>query len=141
MNIRFADAAHKDFFLAAVKRAECPNDPYRLALFYTLGLHDELRRNITGLYDFKERQILFEGLNAPWQTGSTARATRLAFNLYNGFDGDTGESRLENGTYYTPYELFCDAGMPYFFEAVKLRYPEYCHEAGTDYEDGDEYGM
>ena len=142
MNIKFKDAAHKEFFAAAVRRADCRNDPYRLALFYTLGLHGELRRNIDGLYDFKRRQIIFEGLNAPWQTCGSARATRLAFNLYNGFDCDTGEDRMENGAYYTPYELFCDGNTPYFFEAVKLRYTEYCHEAEPNCEDDeDEYEL
>jgi hypothetical protein len=133
MNVQFATDAHRAFFTSAVKKANCANDLYRLALFYTLGLHSELRRNIYSLYDFKEQRILFEGLTAPWQTSGTLRATRLAFNLYNGFVGDTGDGYTESGALYTPYELFCDGSSPYFFEAVKLRYPEYCRNRGTEY--------
>jgi hypothetical protein len=47
------------------------------------------------------------------------RVTRLAFNLFNDYDGEAGE--------FTPSNILCDGLMAYFFEAVKLRYPEYYH--------------
>lgn len=40
----------------------------------------------------------------------TVRLTRLAFNLWNGYV-EQGEERMP---------------MPYFYEAIKMRYPEYC---------------
>lgn len=57
---------------------------------------------------------------------------RLAFNLYcNGtpsvsdYEYDT-EKALEESQEYSVEELFCCGYAPYFWEAVKIRYPEYC---------------
>lgn len=119
--MNFIDKAHKDFFLECVERANAQSDPYHLALFYTLGLTADTRNHIADLYNFKEKAIVFEGLTAGWQTSGSIRITRLAFNLYNGFNGD---ERIDHPELYTPYELFCDHNAPYMFEAVKLRYPE-----------------
>src|SRR5690606_2023214 len=81
-------------------------------------------RNINDLYNFKEDSIRLEGLYEGWQTGTTSRLTRLAFNLYTGY---TGESE-EDARYYSPYYLFDNGLLPYFFEAVKLRYPSYASD-------------
>ncbi|MGI6498960.1 MAG: DUF6075 family protein [Oscillospiraceae bacterium] len=117
----FLDEAHNDFFRKIMERTHSQNDPYHLALFYTLGLSDDTRRNIADLYDFAEKGIETEGLYKCWQTSGTLRITRLAFNLYNGWNGESGG---ELAGYYTPYELFCDGKALYFFEAIKLLYPE-----------------
>ena len=58
----FMDSMHKDFYLKCISRANAGNDPYRKALFYTLGLTDETRRNIDSLYDFDECGIKFDEL-------------------------------------------------------------------------------
>ena len=97
-------------------------DPYRKALFYALGLTNETRKNIVNLYDFNEGVIILEGLQRPWQTGTSGRVTRLAFNLFNDYNGEGDES-----VNFTPSNIFCDSLMPYLFEAIKLRYPEYWH--------------
>lgn len=124
----FKDKQHQEFYEENVNKTNSASDPYRKALFYTLGLTAETRNNINDLYDFNEKGILFDGLRKPWQTGSTGRVTRLAFNLYNNYHGN-GEIG-DNAGSYTPEDIFCDSLMIYFFEAVKLRYPEYFHEAG-----------
>jgi hypothetical protein len=117
---RFLDAEHEAFYRRMIVKAEIQGDPYREALFYTLGLTDETRRNIGSLYDFKERCISFEGQHAAWQTSTTGRVTHLAFNLYNGYSGslESGES----GSEYTPYNIFCDQLREYMFEAVRILY-------------------
>ena len=68
------------------------------------------------MFDFAERKIKPGVINAPWQTGSSLRATRLAFNLWNGFP-------TEDQRECTPYAIFGNLWDPYFFQAIKLRFP------------------
>lgn len=122
----FKDLEHEEFYNKVVEQTNSSNDPYRKALFYTLGLTEPTRRNIDSLYNFKERCIDFNGLRNGWQTGTTTKVTRLAFNLYNGFAGSTGDDdHNDDPENYTPYNLFDTGLMIYMFEAIKLRYPEY----------------
>ncbi len=122
----FKDKGHEEFYNFNVARTNSAKDPYRKALFYTFGLTGETRRNIDRLYNFKKRCIEFDGLHDGWQTGTSMRVTRLAFNLFNGFNGDTGEDEpIDECHKYTPYELFDNSLMVYMFEAVKLLYPDY----------------
>lgn len=72
--------------------------------------------------DFKERLIKPEALHEGWQTGGSARLTRLAFNLWNGYVEKVEESLS------TPYEMFDCGYAPYFYEAIRMKYPEYCRE-------------
>ena len=117
--IRFADKEHKDFFCQMLAKTR-NNDAYHQAFFYAMGICAETRRNIHTLFDFKEGGIRPEGLAAAWQTGGTRRLCRLAFNLWNGWTEEGKEHRS------APYELFDCGFAPYFFEAIRLRYPEYC---------------
>lgn len=117
--IQFRDSEHKEFFYRMLD--ECGNnDGYHRALFYTLGISKDNRIHIHDVFDFSNGGIKPEGLSAPWQTGSSVRACRLAFNLWNGWS-QAGAER-----HSTPHELF-DCGFAlYFLEAIRLRYPEYC---------------
>lgn len=117
--IRFAGRAHKAFFSEMLAKTR-NNDAYHQAFFYAMGICPETRRNIHSLFDFNEDGIKPEGLAAPWQTGGTRRLCRLAFNLWNGWTEEGKENRS------TPYELFDCGFAPYLFEAIWLRYPEYC---------------
>lgn len=121
----FRDDLHEKFYNENIAKTKAHDDPYRQALFYTLGLLDETRRHIKSLYDFKERGIDFDGLFGGWQTSTSKKVTRMAFNLYNGFAGHTGEEEIDKAENYSPYELFDNSLMVYFFEAVKLRYRDY----------------
>ena len=123
----FINNEHKEFFLDCIKKANAADDPYRKALFYMLGLTGETRRHINTLYNFTERGIKIDGLYDGFQTGTSSKVTRMAFNLYNGFTGDAESSRDDDPKYYSPYHLYDTGLMAYFFEAVKLRYPEYYH--------------
>lgn len=123
--MKFKNNEHRDFFDWAVAKDNSQADPYRRALFYALGLTDETRRNIEDLYSFRERVIRIGGLTAAWQTSTSERVTRLAFNLFNNFsEEDVGGS----GEHYTPEDLFADGLMEWMFEAVRQRYPEYTAE-------------
>lgn len=121
----FKDEKHKEFFIQNIEKTCSHKDPYRKALFYTLGLTGETQRNIDRLYNFKDRCIEFDGLKDGWQTGTSIRVTRLAFNLYNGFNGDTGNETIDDVGMYTAYNLFDCGLMVYMLEAVKLLYQAY----------------
>jgi hypothetical protein len=71
------DNRHREFYEGCIQRTNSVDDPYRKALFYTLGLTDETRRNINHLYDFEERGIDFTGLFEPWQTGTSNYAHHI----------------------------------------------------------------
>lgn len=125
MKVIFMNDKHRAFYEEQVKKTSSYEDPCRKALFYALGLTEETCRNIKRLYNFKERCIEFDALGDEWQTGTSGRVCRLAFNLYNGLHGeqDDGESAEE----YTPYGLFDCGLILYMLEAVKIRYAEYSH--------------
>lgn len=92
--------------------------------------------------DITERSSIFWGclrrpgcikpecLYEEWTTGSGRKIMRLAFNLYTGWTptirafSDERE-KLEECSRYSINELFCCDYAPYFWEAIKLRYPEY----------------
>lgn len=118
--IRFSSKEHKDFYFQMLTKTR-NDDSYHRAFFYAMGICEETRRNINTLFDFKEDGIRPEGLSAAWQTGGTRRLCRLALNLWNGWTEEGKEQ------YSAPYELFDCGYAPYFFEAIRLRYPEYCH--------------
>lgn len=123
--IAFRSSAHRDFYfrmLQEVKR----DDTYHRAFFYTMGIFPETQNNIQSVFDFKDDSINFDGLHAGWQTGTTSRVTRLAFNLWNGWTED-GMEHLSS-----PYEIFDCEATPYLIEAIKLKYPEYCRELARD---------
>ncbi len=118
-NIRFKDKEHKAFYYEMLAKTR-NDDAYHRAFFYAMGISSETRSHIQNLFDFKNDGINLEGLSSTWQTGSTLRLCRLAFNLWNGFTEDGKENRS------SPHELFDCSFAPYFFEAIRLRYPEYC---------------
>lgn len=116
---RFRDSEHESFYYRMLDDRKC-SDGYHRALFYTLGISRDTRSHIHDLFDFSNGGIKPIGLTASWQTGSSMRVCRLAFNLWNGW-AEKGEER-----YSTPHELFDCNYAPYFFEAIHLRYPDYC---------------
>ncbi len=118
---KFSSKAHEAFFYTMLSKAG-NTDSYHQALFYTIGISSTMRQNVDRIFNFKEDCIIPEALSDGWQTGSTARTTRLAFNLWNNFVVEGFER------HYTPEDLFACSYAPYFFEAIKLRYPEYCRD-------------
>ncbi|GIQ66682.1 hypothetical protein PACILC2_52500 [Paenibacillus cisolokensis] len=107
--VRFRDDEHERFYVQMMDERKC-NDGYHRALFYTLGISRETRSHIRDLYDFANGGIKPEGLSAPWQTGSSTRVCRLAFNLWNGWTEVGGEHHS------TPHELFDCSYALYFLK-------------------------
>ena len=128
----FTNDAHRDFYNTetAAQKADC----YTKALIYTLGMCDDTRRNFGQLYNKSERRIVPDSLNACWQTGTSVKVTRLAFNLFT--DGtptactyDEPNNRVledyNECRRYSVSDIFCCGYAPYFIEAIRVRYPEY----------------
>ena len=97
--IRFSSKEHERFFYQML--AKCgKHDSYYSSFFYCVGISEDTRNHVDRMFDFKERLIKPEALHEGWQTGGSARLTRLAFNLWNGYV-EKGEESLS-----TPYEMF-----------------------------------
>ena len=127
--IIFADLAHKKFYFEQLKFVRC-RDVYHKALIYCLGICGDTRRNLERIYDFESGCVKTECLKEGWQTSGSLRVVRLAFNLYcNGtpsvYDLEDQYDQLGECGRYTVENLFCCRYAPYFWQAVKIRYPEY----------------
>lgn len=98
------------------------SDSYHQALLYTLAICPDTRSRIGRIYNSHDRTIDLSVLNEGWQTSSSRRVCLIAFNLFNGFiDPDDPQAT-------TPYDLCCCSYAVYFFQAIRLRYPEYFHD-------------
>ena len=129
-NVTFRDGEHKKFFLAYLPKCRY-GDVYHAALVYCLGIDADTRRNIKTIYDFKTGCVKTECLHNGWITSGSAKVVRMAFNLYNNgtpsvYDYDDAEEQLTECKLYTVEDLFCCGYAKYFWQAVKVRYPEYC---------------
>ena len=119
--MKFASAEHQGFFedtMKHIKELWGKDDTYHQAFFYLMGLTDETRRHIRELFAFDNDSVNPEALDAAWQTGSTVRLCRLAFNLWNGYVEE------EEGEEFSPYDLFACSLAPYFVVALRLRFPD-----------------
>jgi len=126
-NAYFANIDHLDFF--SKQSARLNPDCYLRSLIYALGICSETRRRFGSIYNVKDRCIVPGAIKSEWQTGSSLKVTRLAFQLYtNGTPSaylcqdvpDVSECER-----YSVADIFCCSYAPLFVEAIKLRYPEY----------------
>jgi hypothetical protein len=125
--IKFADDKHKSFYMNQYQKLR--PDIYLKSLIYTLGICYDTRRNFDVIYDTNLKEINPDAIYASWQTGSSLKVTRLAFQLFT----DNTPSAFNNGHYdnfneckqYCVSDIFCCSFAPYFVEAVRLRYHEY----------------
>ena len=129
--IKFRDEEHErnyNFILDMMPYS----DIERKALAYLFALDTVCFEHIRDLYDFSDNRIMLSGLDKGWQTGTSKRTTRLAFNLYNSHcsDGETyiGSDGIEDtlpSVYYSPAYLFCCEYAKYYAEALKIRFSEF----------------
>ncbi len=130
-DIKFANKTHEAAFYSFIERMS-KADCYRISLAYLFALDSVCRSHINELYNFDENCIIPNGIMQSWQTSTSLRTTRLAFNLYNSFigriyDNDTeSEVQIDPQMRYSVDEIFSCSYAPYYYEAIRLRYPEYC---------------
>ena len=125
----FYDNSHKNFYETYLMKCR-RQDVYHASLIYCLGINADTRRNINRIYDFKTGEVKTRCLYEGWQTSGSLKVVRLAFNLYNGgtpsiYDYEHLEEQLDECDEYAAANLFCCLYAPYFWEAIKIRYPDY----------------
>lgn len=119
--MNYIDSQHQQYF-----ESHLCGDVYRDAVSYLMGLTTETRAHASDLID--EEGMKIDGLHQAWQTGTTMKITRLAFNLWNDCMVENQEDfeadKLSSN--YGPSSIFCCSLAPYFWQAIQIRYPEYC---------------
>lgn len=122
--MKFRNEEHENAYYTLLKKMGVADgkDVYRQALSYLLTLDTVCSKHITQLYNFEERCIDVTALEQGWQTGTSQKTTRLAFNL---FTGHTAWCPDEDVSQCSVAEIFCSEYAPYYWEAIKIRYPEF----------------
>lgn len=129
--MKFKDDTHEELYKYICNRMLTLDECHR-AVAYLLSLDEILRGHIDEIFNFAEDCIRREELHASYQTGNSAKTTRLLFNLWNCTTTDGGvyydaydiKKELPS-MYYSPACIFDTALAPYYVEAMKLRYPMY----------------
>ncbi len=132
--MRFIDDTHNRLYtqiLNKMKKQDCYHDQAA----YLLALDRVCREHIEDIFDFEKDLIIREALHKGWQTGTSLKTTRLLFNLWNScvYDGEMYKDKQGYETelpsrHYGVDEIFACGYAPYYWEAIKLRYPEYTEE-------------
>lgn len=125
----FSSKEHESFYFETLKKCRYI-DAYHNALIYCLGISEVTRSCIDRIYDFKTGNLKLECTKEGWQTGSSLKVTRLAFNLYNDgeptvFDIEDRDKAVSECGRYSVSDIFCCSYAPFFYQAVCIRYPEY----------------
>lgn len=125
-SIMFLDETHARIYNECLERMR-HKDSYHQATAYLLGADVVLREHIEDVFDFEEDSIKPQtALQHPWQTGTSRKTTRLLMNLWNGcvedYDGD-GEGHVSY--HYAVDEIFSCSYASIYWEAIKLRFPQY----------------
>ena len=119
--ILFYDDDHKSRYEDLMQRMVAADwDTNRAAFAYLVTLDSVCRDHINDLYDFVDGCIRSNALSAAWQTGTSIKTTRLAFNLFT--DSTTWTDEPER---LSPTELFSCEYAPYYWQAIQLRFPSY----------------
>lgn len=123
--MNFINQKHKEFYENTLKQVEefRKTDEYHHAFIYTLGINQVTRRHVNEIFDLLRGEINVNSLSKNWQTGISKKVTELAFNLWNGFPYENFEGNCVSDFYVS--NLFNCSYAPYFYEAIKLRFPEY----------------
>ncbi len=116
--VQFMNSEHEKKYYSVLARMRS-TDCYHRAIAYLFTLDRVCESHISEVYDFKEDIIKADGLHSGWQTGTSVKTTRLAFNLWNTYIEKGEEKR------FTPDDIFTSPYANYYFEAIKLRYPEH----------------
>ncbi len=117
----FKDNKHKEFYENTIKQIEEIRkiDGYYRSFIYTLGICEITRKHVNEIFDMASQEIKPDALVKNWQTGSSKKVTELSFNLWNDFAGDDEKANCQVS------HIFSCSYAPYFYEAIKLRFPEY----------------
>lgn len=131
--LRFINDEHQEFYEEKLNQLSKygKTDIYYKSLVYTLGICETTRENFKKIFNIEKGEINISSICAAWQTVTSAKVTRMAFSLWNGcmYDSEEDLEKGEMSSYYNISEIFDCSYAPYFYEAVKIRYPEYTSKA------------
>lgn len=122
--MKFKDEYHETLFWVIMQKMN-RNDVYHQSVAYLIALDDVCRDHVEEIYDFEEQCINPECIDKARQTGTSRKTTRLAYNLYT---DSTYWCNDDEVSYCSVSDIFCCSYAPYYWEAVKIRYPEYTNE-------------
>lgn len=134
----YRDTTHRELYEQWLQQTHTEGDDVEYsALFYLLAADEITRKHVTDIFDFEERCIKPWGLfSAPWQTSTSRKTIRLAFNLFNcGMCCDmdkNGEFIELTSDLYTPGCIFACSYAPYYIQAIKIRYPHWLFLSDSD---------
>ena len=130
--MKFIDSEHKKFWNEKYAEMESlgKTDVYYKSIVYVLGICPVTREHFDNIFNLKNGEINIESLNTAYQTGTSERVTRMAFSLWNrcSFDSEKDAMKRVYSCNYNVSEIFCCSYAPYFYEGIKIRYPEYTRE-------------
>lgn len=137
--MKFIDKEHKSFYTEMYKKMQELGkvDVYYKAIVYTLGISEPTRQHFSEIFDIKNSNINLDSINSAWQTSTSKKATRLAISLWNDscmYDSEDDMKNNKVSNSYNVSEIFCCSYAPFFYEAVKIRYPEYTREYKNEIE-------
>ena len=99
-------------------------DCFHAPVAYLIAMDNVLREHVCEVFNFYRDIICSDALKKNWQTSSSRKTTRLAFNLWNGYCPDSvieEDGYRDSPSYYTPSYIFDDYEYaPYYWEAIKL---------------------
>ena len=87
---KFIDEEHKQFYELKLQEIG-KSDVYRKALIYILAMCETTREHFNDIFNIKDGEININSLQAPYQTGSSEKVTRMAFSLWNRCNYDSEE--------------------------------------------------
>lgn len=128
--MNFIDDEHKSFFENKMEELAKlgKKDVYYKSLVYTLGICETTREHFKEIFNIYQSEVNLDAIQKGWQTGTSEKVTRMAFNLWNHclmYDSEDDLDKEKISSSYAPSEIFCCSFAPYFWEAIKIRYPEY----------------
>lgn len=130
--MNFINDEHELFFVNILRKLQEQKkvDVYSASLVYTLGMCEETRKNFNQLFNIQDGEINIDSIIAPWQTDTSAKVTRMAFSLWNNcmYDSEQDAEIKKLSKNYNVGEIFSCSYAPYFYEGIKIRYPEYTKE-------------
>lgn len=127
--INFKNEEHKKIFnefLERLPKQLQPSLEYR-SLLYLLSSDETIVKNVEDVFDFEKLLIFpYSFADNAWQTGSSLRTTKLAYNLFN-------NNRLngleENNPFFddkgeTVKNIFEYGNIETYINAIKIRFPD-----------------
>lgn len=117
--MKFYNKEHKERYEDVLSRMTS-TDNYHTSVAYLMSLDDNCYKHINDLFDFEDDSIKADGLNKAWNTSTTLKVIRLAFNLWNGYCYDDNDEVDSN---FCVDNIFNCSYAEYFYQAIKLRYP------------------